>query len=453
MVQSLVKKVNNFFANGHERTLLAKKNIAISFGLKGLTIITGLLLVPLTINYINPTQYGIWLTLSSVVGWFYFLDIGLANGLKNKLAEANAIGDDSKIKAYISTTYAMLLFIAITIFALFFICNYFWNWNKILNVHGVSTGNLNTIALIIFGSFCMQFVLQVISSILTAFHAIAKVSLIYTIGQFGCLISIYALTRLTNGSLLYLVISLTCVPLLVQFGATIYYFKKLYPRFMPSYKVVDIKYAKILLGVGGVFFFVQIGSLLLFQTDNIVITQLFGPQKVTVFNIAYKLFSVITMVFTIVMNPFWTAFTDAYAKKDFTWIENIFSKLYKYFLILSVIAIILLIFSPFLFKIWLGNSVKVPFMLSAVMVVYIMGICWMTIHCFFVNGIGKIKLQLYLYIISTLINIPIAIFLGKWLGIIGVTLSNILVLLMMGIVLYIQCKKILNNTARGVWNA
>ena len=62
---------------GHEATIKAKKNIAAAFFIKGLNIAIGLMLVPLTINYLNPTKYGIWITLSSIIGWFSFFDIGL----------------------------------------------------------------------------------------------------------------------------------------------------------------------------------------------------------------------------------------------------------------------------------------------------------------------------------------------------------------------------------------
>lgn len=78
--------LTDFFTKGHERSIKAKKNILASFIIKGLSIAISLVLVPLTINYINPTQYGIWLTLSSIVAWFSFFDIGLTQGLRNKFA-------------------------------------------------------------------------------------------------------------------------------------------------------------------------------------------------------------------------------------------------------------------------------------------------------------------------------------------------------------------------------
>lgn len=452
MIKVIAKRLNDFFINGHERTLKAKKNVALSLILKGITIVISLIMIPLTINYINATQYGIWLTLSSIVGWFNFFDIGLGHGLKNKLAEANALGNIDNSRAYISTTYAIITIIVSVVFVLFLIVNFFIDWSKILNSNIIPLSDLNAIVIIIFASFCVQLVLQILSSVLTALHAISRISVINAIGQLGCLICVFILTKQTKGSLLNLVIALTSIPIVVQIIATAYYFNVKYAQFKPSIKLIDFKFAKSLLSLGGAFFFVQIGGLLLFQTDNIVVTQLFGPHEVTTFNISYKLFSIINLVFTIIMNPFWPAFTDAYAKNDTDWIKAVFKKMYKYFLGLSVIAFVLLLVSPIIFRIWLGKDLVVPFPLSLTMTVYVICICWMTIPCFLVNGIGKIRLQIYLYIISSAINIPLAILWGRWFGLIGVTISNILVLIMMSVILSIQCKKILNGNAQGIWN-
>src|SRR3954465_9271495 len=119
MIKALSNKFNSIFLKGTERTLLLKNNIAISFILKVCTIAIGLLLVPITINYINPVQYGVWLTLSSIITWFNLFDLGLGNGLKNKLAETNALGETTESRVYISTTYAIISLIAAGLFLLF----------------------------------------------------------------------------------------------------------------------------------------------------------------------------------------------------------------------------------------------------------------------------------------------------------------------------------------------
>jgi len=452
MIKKIELKFNSFFTEGHSRTLLAKKNIAISFLIKGGSIIIGLLLVPMTINYVNPTQYGIWLTLSSIISWFNFFDIGLGNGLKNKLAETNALGQNEKGQIFVSTTYAILTIISIVVFLLFFCINPFLNWAGILNSTNYTGQSLNLVALTIVGFFCVSFVIQLINTILTANHKPAKSSQIGLIGSFLSLIIIYILTVKTEASLIKLVLVLAGIPLLVQVIATFWLFRTSLSSLSPKYKLINFKYAKELLSVGGVFFIIQIGALVLFQTDNIVITQLFGPKEVTTFNIAYKLFSVIIMIITIIMTPFWSAYTEAYAKNDLVWIKEIFLKMKKYWLFLCFFSILLFCVSPIIFEIWLNGSVKIALSISLAMSIYVIGYCWMMIHCFLLNGIGKIRLQLYLYIGSTILNIPIAIMLGKEYGIVGVISSNIICFLIMGTFLSIQCKKIINKTATGIWN-
>jgi O-antigen/teichoic acid export membrane protein len=451
MLKKIRLKINSFFSEGHSRTLLAKKNIATSFLIKGGSIIVGLLLVPMTINYINPTQYGIWLTLSSIISWFSFFDIGLGNGLKNKLAETNALGQNEKSQVYVSTTYAILSIISLLVFLLFLCVNPFLSWAKILNTSNYDGNSLNEVALIIVGFFCLSFVIQIINTILTANHKPAIASLIGFVGSFFSLVIIFVITKYTDSSLINLVLVLAGIPLIVQIVYTFFLFRTSLKIITPKFNRIDFKYANELLSIGGVFFIIQIGALVLFQTDNIVITQLFGPKEVTIFNIAYKLFSVILMVFTIVITPFWSAFTDAYAKNDLEWIQDIITKMQKYWILLIVLTVCLLFLSPVIFKLWLGNSVKIPFTLSIAMTVYVIAYAWQTIHVFLLNGIGKIRLQLYLVVISAVVNIPLAIFFGNKIGLAGITLSNAFLFIIMGIVFSIQCKKILNKKATGIW--
>src|SRR5438309_615948 len=118
---SLKNSIYLFFNTGHKRTITAKRNIIFSFFLKGLSLLTGFWLISLTIKYINTSQYGIWLTLSSIMSWMSFFDIGLSNGLKNKLTETNAIEKYDRSKTFVSTTYALIFIIAAALFLVFLI--------------------------------------------------------------------------------------------------------------------------------------------------------------------------------------------------------------------------------------------------------------------------------------------------------------------------------------------
>src|SRR5690554_6421161 len=160
--------IKNNVNQGHSRSVKAKKNILASFLIRGASIAISLVLVPLTINYINPTSYGIWLTLSSMVGWFSFFDIGFGHGLRNKFAECVAKGEYKLAREYVSTTYAILTLIIGGVLVLFFGINPFLEWSSILNTPSEMTDELRTLALIVFTFFCLQFVLKLITTVLTA---------------------------------------------------------------------------------------------------------------------------------------------------------------------------------------------------------------------------------------------------------------------------------------------
>ena len=104
--------IRNFF-QGNQRSVAVKKNIIGSLAIKGCSIIISLLLVPMTLGYVSSELYGIWLTLSSIMIWLNFFDIGFTLGLKNKLTEAIAINDWKRGKALVSTTYFMMVVIFI----------------------------------------------------------------------------------------------------------------------------------------------------------------------------------------------------------------------------------------------------------------------------------------------------------------------------------------------------
>src|SRR5204863_247756 len=153
---------------GSARSVNIKKNLLLSFLFKGMNIVIGLALVPLTIDFVSPTQYGIWLTLSSIFTWVSFFDIGLGNGLRNKFAEALAHNKPKLARIYVSTTYAVLSVIIGAALILFLFVNPFLNWNVILNAPDSPESELSKLALVVFTFFCLHFILQLVITVATA---------------------------------------------------------------------------------------------------------------------------------------------------------------------------------------------------------------------------------------------------------------------------------------------
>lgn len=444
--------VGSVLNKGHQRTVKARKNILASFVIRGCNIAISLVLVPLTIHYVNADQYGIWLTLSSIIAWLSFFDVGFGNGLKNKFAEAIALGDYKLARIYLSTTYAILAIIMAGVLILFNVINPFLNWAVILNAPRSMASELNILALLVFSFFCIQFVLQLITTIITANQQPAKASFFNLLGSIISLSVIYILTRTTSGNLIYLGLALGLAPIIVLTASSIWFYSRDYRRYAPSLKFVHFSYARNLMSLGVKFFFIQIAAIILYETSNLIIAQLFGPANVTSYNVAYKYFGVIPMVMGIIMTPFWSAFTEAWVKKDLDWIHSTVSKLRKIWLALTVVSVLMLLLAGWVYHLWVGDEVVISFAVSASIAAYVVINGWNSIYSQFLNGVGKVKLQLYLAIGGSLVNIPLAIFLGKTLGIYGVVLSTTIISIASAIITPLQYKKIISNQAKGIWN-
>jgi Na+-driven multidrug efflux pump len=89
------------------------------------------------------------------------------------------------------------------------------------------------------------------------------------------------------------------------------------------------------------------------------------------------------------------------------------------------------------------------------MALFVLLITFNMIYVNFINGVGKIKLQLVTALISMTINIPLSIYFGKYLGwgSPGVILATCFCMGYSVILRPIQYFKIINNSAKGIWDA
>jgi O-antigen/teichoic acid export membrane protein len=441
----ILEKISSFLNKGSQRTTLVKKNILATFFIKGLSVIISLLYVPLTLNYLNPTRYGIWMTLTSIVAWMGVFDIGLGNGLRNKLTEALAVGDKEKAKKYISTAYAMLSLIVILVCMLFFISNQWINWSFVLNTTESFEEELKTLALIVVILFGLKFVLNIISIVFIADQRPAFGSIFEVAGSAVGLLIIWILIITNKTSLVTFGLATMLTPVIVYFGASLFFYKNKYAYIRPSWNSIDLSYAKDLAGLGLQFFVIQIAVLVIFQTSNILIAQFFSPAEVTPYNIVFKYFSILTMIWGILMAPLWSAFTQALAQNDFQWIKKTLSKLNKLMFITVFIIVFMALGANSIISIWTANQIKVNPIMVWTFALYTLISIWNNIYAFLLNGINIIRIQIYTSIAAAILHMPIAFILVQHfkMGSEGVVLSMGISLSLFAIAGPIQSYKVL----------
>ena len=450
---NILSAIKNRIEAGNARSVAMKKNIILSLLIKGVSIVVSFLLVPLTLGYVESELYGIWLTISSIVSWLHFLDIGFTNGLKNRLGESIAMNNWERGKALVSTTYSMMFFIFIPLCIILTICIPLINWAGFLNVNPIYNEAIKDAMYVLVICFCLQMILNVLTAVIAAYQKVALSSSFTVIGNILSLVIIFVLTKCCPPSLLALAFAISAMPVIVLLIASFYFYSGRFKKVAPSVKTYNKKYIKDLFQLGARFFIIQIQMLVLYQSTNILISNVSGPEDVTSYNLAYKYIGIAMMVYTILLQPLWPAFTDAYAKKDFGWMQNIYRKMIKVFLICTIAILLMVLLSPVVYKIWIGDRTEVPIIMTITVAMYVLIHSWDALQVNMINGTGKIKLQTYITLVGLAVHIPLSLFLSKFTGAIGVVLSMSCVTLFYSVIFTTQINKLLKQKAKGIWAA
>ena len=449
----MLLNLRRLFSSNNARTDRIKKNIGATFVLRIISIITSFMLVPMTIEYVSAEMYGIWLTLSSMIQWLSFFDVGFGNGLRNKLAAALALEKYDQGKIFVSTTYFILgLIFAIVGCIVWFVIPVV-NWSMLLNVSSELDETLVSVVRIVLVTFVIQIVLKVIQNVCQAHQLQSFSSAIDTFSNVLALGGIYILTQTTFPSLQNLALVFTLCPIALLVVFTVCLFSTKFKKIAPSFSCIRLNCAGDIFSLGSKFFVIQIAAIVYFQTTNLIISNICGVESVSVYNVAYKYLNIALMILSIILAPIWSAFTDAYAKEDFSWMNQLFNKLLKVYLLCALGIVCLVIASPIVYSLWLGDKLLVPITVTVSLAFYMIVLAWSQMLVTIINGVGKVKMQMWCSIFVLVVYLPLSFSLGHQLGLIGIIIALLLTAVPNAIVAYVQVKKILMRKAVGAWNA
>ena len=430
------------------------KNTAAMIGIRGISMILTLISAPIMLHHVDRADYGVLLTLTSIVGWVGYMDIGLGNGLRNKLPEFIASSDFYSAKKIVSSCYATLAIYVVLIISVFLIISPFVDWLEVLNSPTSDAKEIRELTNVVFIAFCIQFLLGLLNSILFAYQMPAFQSFFTFAGQALALIALIIQVFVFNiTSVLQIGAVNSIIPPLALLCGSIGLFRTKLRKVAPSLKYIDLKSVSGILSLGMKFFILQMITIVLFQANSIIIARVVNPEAVVEYNLAFKYVSLLTMIFTIVITPVWSATTDAYIRKDFTWIKKTLSFSQRVCLISIFIGILMLFVSKFIYGIWLGkDTIDISYSTTGLILLYISFEMLYKVYGTIINGTGKIFAQMIISGIIAIIYMPLALFLGSSWGLSGVLISNVIVFSLNYIWAKIQCNKLINQTAAGIWN-
>lgn len=434
------------------RNLKYKKSLKFSVIIKLLDVLIGLALVPIFLHILGEEKYGLWLTISSFTTMFFFLDGGLSQGLRNMLSESNAKGKILKAQEYVSTTYFFISVIGFLFSAIALVAVNYFDWSSIFNS---SYDQLEIILVLLITGVVCQLILNPINEIHKSFQKPYKSDLNKFLIRFLILFGIIISTLIDKDNLFAVSLIHLLAPFLVLMFSSIFHFNTDYKFLKPRVNKIDFSLFSKIFGIGNKFLLINLSLIIIFQTDNLIITNLFGPIEVTSYQIPNRIFLIPYTIFLILLSPLWSSSTEAYIKQDFLWIKRIINKYLFFGFLFSICILILVGISQFLYRLWLGDNIDIPFRLSLLWgILYIVQI-FIAIFFQVINGASKIRIQFYVYLFSLVLNIPLSLFFANYLklGPSGVILATILCQALHFLYLPNQYYKLVNNKLSGLWDS
>ena len=417
------------------------KNIGVSMIMKPISMFLSFVYTPMALAFLGDKKYGIWAIVLNIISWINFFDIGIGNGLRNKLAEAVARDDKESAQKYVSTAYVGTAIISLSFCVLITLIWNVFNLSKFFNLL-VEDENSNIIIFISVFFVCVNFVLSLSKTSAYAIQQPGIISVVGTIGQLLQICFILIVSSLFHQSLfaiavMYGIASL-CDSIIVYIVVTR---KRDYLR--PKIIMAKKSYMKPLFTLGMGFFVLQICSLILNTTDNLLISNLYGSESVTIYSVAYKAFYVFVQIHAIIIMPMWSAYTEAATRKDILWIKRSMKKINMVTLLLSLGVVIgIFVFEP-LAAIWLHRRLEYGKSLITIMAIYMIAQMIGNSYSSFLCGVGYIKASTIISAIGAIINIPASVLFAQNCGmrLSGIILGSLMVMMLSVVVLPVVSKK------------
>lgn len=393
----ILKVLNDKIKKSDSKSKTLFGNISISFILKGLSMVLNLLLMPLYIKFFDDSKVlGVWFTVISLLNYICSFDIGIGNGIRNYLVEPLNEKNKKEIKTIISTSYIANFVIGIIIFIIFSVSFKFINWEGLFKVNSsiIDMGSLKIMIYCVFIGVIIHFLLNLINHICYAMQKSFAPGLITFSTNVIMLILLFLYKYLGfENKIIYISIGNIISIAIPYVIATFIIFMTSLKGCFVSLSNFKMTYCQKIVKLGSKFLYLQILTLIMFSTNEMLITYFTSPENVVTFQIYNRIFYSISTIFVLMLTPIWSAVKEAKVQKDSNWIKKLYKKINKLLYISIPFFIIIGILFPILILIWMGKDFdfKVNYLIITTFIIYYLIYIKVSIISNFVAGLERLK--------------------------------------------------------------
>lgn len=421
------------------------KGVSYSYIRQITLLITGIVSLPLLLNYFGTVNYGIWVLIIGLTGYINTISFGIPSAMTTLVAKTSNPNEKYQIlkKSFYLLGVISFLFLAFFIFVLYFDDTWIISLLGNIDEEFISLTKNMFILFVIFTliklplNLYMQFFTGMNTVYISEIYQIA----IAIIGFITVLMVVY----LDLGILIFVLLWLVG-QLIVNIISVFHVFIK-YNYLNKEVKSLQSVTHNDILKSGFAFFQVGIAASLVWSTDNLVISHFLSPELVTPYSIAFKIFTYIFMFSAIINGVIGPMYGNAYANNDWDGIRKFTSTIHKLLPIVGAyVWIFLLFFAKEIIILWTGTEEAFGgYLLVFSLGLYGYALSYVNTYATLVYSLNFANKTLNIAWGEAIINLSLSIVLIQFLGIGGVALGTALSALIISFLLPKMIKKLTKN--------
>lgn len=404
------------------RTSKAIKGTMTSFLQYGLQIVLQAILMPLILHMAGSETIGAYAILMQVMGYGILLDLGFGTALSRYLAQTFGFSDGGKKFVDVFNGGRIFYLVSNIIFGLLVIIFSFWV-NSFLQVDETIL-NQARLSLYLYGLWIiLRTPIAIYNHALNASQNMAIANFIAIVGNAVRLIGSLVLILLKAG-----LVGLILANIIAE-ALTYYlqyrYFNRLFPHYKFGWKITDWPLFKEVYNFGLKYYGVNIANVFFYGIDSLIVGYLYGAAAASIYYLTkMPTYLVFQLIFRISDNAA-PAANELFAKGDFTALRKAYFRILRYSVILIIpFAILMTGLNRILIFVWANPSQYAGDVMTIFIAVFAIVQVISHVDATVVVVFGKIKGWSTLAIVTGILQLPLALLLGKTMGLQGIALAG-----------------------------
>ena len=336
--------------HAHKREHLIRRSALSSVIGRVVASVCMLIQVPLALHYLGAEAFGFWVTITGVMMLLAFADLGLGNGLQNRVAELYGTDDLAAIRQAWICGIKLLAIIGLMVFLLSVLVVPAVNWSRLFHLKDAKTAaSASTCMLVVSFNFYIGLSLMSAQKVALGMQLGWILNLCVAAGSILSLIAVCLAIQLKFGLAWFLAFTLL-TPQLANFFLVGYMIKYTKSAAMP---VSAPTKSGILLKTGAQFFIPQLAAALMYVFPPILLAAKVGTTAVVPYNLTLRVLSLTTQLLGLFLIPLWPAYGEAKVRGDLQWIKKTYRRSLIATALFGVLPCLIFAFiGPYLLALW-----------------------------------------------------------------------------------------------------